>query len=79
MKNLSELWRVRFRFPILTVFTGLQYEKNTYIDQLDKIVDKYNKTYNETIKNETCQCSSMCGANPNGKDPKFRVDSHERR
>ena len=33
-----------------SISTWLQYQKNTYIDKLDDIVNEYNNTYHRNIK-----------------------------
>ena len=57
--------------------------KNMYIDKLDYIVNKYNNTYQSTIKTELVdvKSSSYIDVNvekKNEKDPKFKVGSYLR-
>ena len=53
--------------------------KNVYIDQLDEVVDKYNKTY-RTIKvkltDDKLDTYIEYGVKHKGKDPKFKVGDH---
>ena len=50
---------------------------NAYIDKLDAIVDKYNNTYQRTIKLKPYDINSSSyiafGFEHNDKDPKFKV------
>ena len=56
--------------------------KNVYLDVLDDIVDKYNNTYNITIKMKPIDVKSDSYAeynfNSNEKDSKFQVGDHVR-
>ena len=56
--------------------------KNVYFDVLDDIVDKYNNTYQKTIKMKPINVKSDSFAEYNGesneKDPKFKVGDHVR-
>ena len=56
--------------------------KNVYIDQLDDIVNKYNKTYHRTIKMKPVYVKNHAyidsGKEVNDKDPKFQVGDHVR-
>ena len=56
--------------------------KNVYFDVLDDIVDKYNNTYQKTIKMKPINVKSDSVAEYNGesneKDPKFKVGDHVR-
>ena len=49
--------------------------KNVYIDQLDEILDKYNKKYHRAIKMKTADTKLDLyidyGVEPNDKDHKF--------
>ena len=51
--------------------------KNAYIDKLDHIVNKYNKTYHSTIKIKRVDVNLNTYTNSskdfNGKDPKFKI------
>ena len=51
--------------------------KNVYIDKLDDIVNKYNNTYNSTIKMKPVDIKSNTyidsGKKINEKDPKFKI------
>ena len=51
--------------------------KNVYIDKLDDIVNKYNDTYENTIKIKPVDVKSStcidCRNENNDKDPKFKV------
>ena len=51
--------------------------KNAYIDKLDHIVNKYNKTYHSTIKIKRVDVNLNTYINSskdvNGKDPKFKI------
>ena len=51
--------------------------KNVYIDKLDDIANKYNNTYNSTIKMKPVHVKSNpyidSGKEINEKDPKFKV------
>ena len=54
--------------------------RNVYIDKLDDIVNKYNKTYHSTIKMKPFDITSSTyidfGIESNDKDPKFKVSDH---
>ena len=54
--------------------------KHVYIERLDDIVDKYNKTY-RTIKKQPVNIQpGTCidyGVEHNDKDPKFKISDHE--
>ena len=54
--------------------------KNVYINKLDKLVDKYKKTYLETIKMKPVDVQlRKCieyGVERNDKNPKFKVGHH---
>ena len=56
--------------------------KNTYIDKLDDIVNKYNNTYHWTIKmkpvNDKDNTYIDSRKEINDNDPKFKVDDHVR-
>ena len=56
--------------------------KNVYIDKLDDIVNEYNNTYHRTIKMKPVDDKDNTyidfGKDVNDKDPKFKVDDHER-
>ena len=56
--------------------------KNVYIDKLDDIVNKYNNTYQETIKMEPVYVKSSIfidfNKGNNKEGPKFKVDDHLR-
>ena len=51
--------------------------KNVYIDKLDDKVNKYNNTYQRTIKMKPLDVKSNTSSNSskdiNNKDPKFRI------
>ena len=51
--------------------------KNVYIDQLDDIVNKYNKTYHSTIKTKPVDIKPSTyiesSKEINNKDPKFKI------
>ena len=51
--------------------------KNVYIDKLDDKVNKYNNTYQRTIKMKPLDVKSNTNSNSskdiNNKDPKFRI------
>ena len=51
--------------------------KNVYIDKLDDIVNKYNKTYHGTIKMKPVDIKSSTYTDSskeiNDKDPKFKI------
>ena len=52
--------------------------KNVYIDQLNDIVNKYNNTYNSTIKMKPIDVKTSTYIDPskeiNYKNPKFKID-----
>ena len=54
--------------------------KNKYTDKLDEIVNKYNNTYNGTIKMKSVAVKPNTyfefGIENNDKDPKFKVGDH---
>ena len=56
--------------------------KKMYIDKLDDIVNEYNNTYHRTIKMKPVDDKDNTyidfGKDVNDKDPKFKVDDHER-
>ena len=56
--------------------------KNTYIDKLDDIVNKYNNTYHRTIKMKPIDVKDNAYINTDkeviDKDPKFKVGDHVR-
>ena len=56
--------------------------KNTYVDQLDDIVNEYNNTYHRTIKMKPIDVKDNTyiniGKEVNDKDPKFKVGDHVR-
>ena len=56
--------------------------KNVYIDKLDDIVDKYNNTYQTTIKMKPIDVKDNTYINTskeiNNEDPKFKVGDHVR-
>ena len=56
--------------------------KNFYIDKLDNIVNKYNKTYHRAIKMKPIDVKDNTyiniGKEVNDKDPKFKVGDHVR-
>ena len=55
---------------------------NVYINRQDEITDKYNKTYNKTIKMKPAAVKVDTypdyGDQHNTKDPKFNVGDHVR-
>ena len=57
--------------------------KNVYIDKLDDVVNKYNNTYNRTVKMKPVDAKSSayidCSKENNDEDPKFKVDDIIRR
>ena len=56
--------------------------KNTYIDKLDGIVNKYNNTYHKTIKMKPIDVKDNAyinfGKEVDDKDPKLKVGDHVR-
>ena len=54
--------------------------KNTYLNVLDDIVDKYNNTYHNTIKMKPIAVKNnnftKYNEESNKKDPKFKIDDH---
>ena len=56
--------------------------KNVYIVKLENIVNKYNNTYNRTIKMKPIKVNILRYFNQdvecNDKDPKFKVGDHVR-
>ena len=56
--------------------------RNVYIDKLDDIVNKYNKTYHNIIKMKPFDITSSTyidfGIESNDKNPKFKVHDHVR-
>ena len=54
--------------------------KNTYLDVLDDIVDKYNNTYHRRIKLKPIdvRSDSYSKYKVDSNDPKFKIDDHIR-
>ena len=65
---------------IYTYMTSIS--KNVYIDELDDIINEYNKTYHRTIKMKPIDVKDNTyiniGNEVNDKDPKYKVGDHER-
>ena len=76
LRDLSEHWTIR------STSVCLKYQKKMYINKLDEIVNKYNKTYNSTIKIKlpNVQPSTYIeyGVDHNDKNLKFKVGDRVR-
>ena len=72
-ENLSSLKDSTLKNKIYKYMTSIS--KNMYIDKLDDIFNKYNKTYHSTIKMKPVDVKSNMYINSskeiNDKDPKF--------
>ena len=72
---IAERFIRTFKNKIYMYMTSIS--KNVYIDILDDIVNKYNRTYHSTIKMKPADVKSStyidCSKEMNDEDPKFKI------